>query len=151
MNVRSATRQCWRAKRGVDKLAIGGMLRSDRVAGVCSSIIGAAPPMAKPGRARSRRVSRFKTGTGTHQPKSSRSKKDKRVLELRLKVIGSNRVPATTFIITHSPSRSNRRDGLSFSGERGADDGEGPATLSVTKSIQNGGPRSTMMSTISTL
>src|SRR5260370_36709027 len=71
MNVRSATRKCWRAKRGVDKLAIGGMLRSDRVAGVCSSIIGAAPPMAKPGRARSRRVSRFKTGTGTHQPKAA--------------------------------------------------------------------------------
>ena len=29
------------------------------------------------------------------------------------------RVPATTFIITHSPSRSNRRDGFSFSGESG--------------------------------
>lgn len=28
------------------------------------------------------------------------------------------RVPATTFIITHSPSRSNRRDGLGFSEER---------------------------------
>ena len=30
---------------------------------------------------------------------------------------GSNPVPATTFIITHSPSRSNDRDGLrSFHG-----------------------------------
>src|SRR5713226_2964362 len=29
------------------------------------------------------------------------------------------RVPATTFVITHSPSRSNRRDGFSFSGESG--------------------------------
>ncbi len=28
------------------------------------------------------------------------------------------RVPATTFIITHSPSRSNRRDRFSFSEER---------------------------------
>src|ERR1700738_2072204 len=28
-----------------------------------------------------------------------------------LKVTGSNPVPATTFVITHSPSRSNRRDG----------------------------------------
>src|SRR6266508_5028220 len=35
-----------------------------------------------------------------------------------LKVIGSNPIPATTFVITHSPSRFNRRDGLSFSGER---------------------------------
>lgn len=29
------------------------------------------------------------------------------------------RLPATTFVITHSPSRSNRRDGLRFSGEGG--------------------------------
>src|ERR1700687_4595713 len=36
-----------------------------------------------------------------------------------LKVIGSNPIPATTFVITHSPSRPNRRDGLTFSGERG--------------------------------
>src|SRR6266436_710178 len=36
-----------------------------------------------------------------------------------LKVIGSNPIPATTFIITLSPSRSNRRDGFGFSGERG--------------------------------
>jgi hypothetical protein len=36
------------------------------------------------------------------------------------------RVPATTFVITHSPSRFNRRDGFSFSGERGASDGAGP-------------------------
>ena len=35
-----------------------------------------------------------------------------------LKVTGSNPIPATTFVITHSPSRFNRRDGLSFSGER---------------------------------
>ena len=28
------------------------------------------------------------------------------------------RVPATAFVITHSPSRSNRRDRFSFSGER---------------------------------
>jgi hypothetical protein len=35
-----------------------------------------------------------------------------------LKVIGSNPIPATTFVITHSPSRSNRRDRFSFSGER---------------------------------
>jgi hypothetical protein len=27
------------------------------------------------------------------------------------------RAPATTFVITHSPSRSNDRDGLRFSGE----------------------------------
>jgi hypothetical protein len=33
MNVRSATGQCWRAKIGVDKLAIGGMLGSDQVPG----------------------------------------------------------------------------------------------------------------------
>jgi hypothetical protein len=32
---------------------------------------------------------------------------------------GSNPVPATTFVITHSPSRSNRRDGSVLSGERG--------------------------------
>src|SRR5882762_6530374 len=31
-----------------------------------------------------------------------------------LKVTGSNPVPATTFVITHSPSRSNRQDGFSF-------------------------------------
>src|SRR6266581_856218 len=31
-----------------------------------------------------------------------------------LKVTGSNPIPATTFVITHSPSRSNRRDGSSF-------------------------------------
>jgi hypothetical protein len=37
-----------------------------------------------------------------------------------LKVIGSNPVPATTFVITRSPFRSNRRDGLTFSkGTRG--------------------------------
>jgi hypothetical protein len=38
-----------------------------------------------------------------------------------LKVTGSNSVPAATFIITHSPSRSNRRDGSVFSGERGTE------------------------------
>ena len=32
-----------------------------------------------------------------------------------LKVIGSNPIPATNFVITHSPSRSNRRDGFGFS------------------------------------
>src|ERR1700737_337726 len=31
-----------------------------------------------------------------------------------LKVIGSNPIPATTFIIIHSPSRSNRRNGFTF-------------------------------------
>ncbi len=36
-----------------------------------------------------------------------------------LKVIGSNPIPATTFVITRSPSRSNDWDGLTFSGERG--------------------------------
>jgi hypothetical protein len=36
-----------------------------------------------------------------------------------LKVIGSNPIPATTFVITHSPSRSNRRDGLAFLGNAG--------------------------------
>jgi hypothetical protein len=35
-----------------------------------------------------------------------------------LKVIGSNPIPATTFVITHSPSRSDRRDGFGFSEER---------------------------------
>src|SRR6266852_3191630 len=39
-----------------------------------------------------------------------------------LKVTGSNPVPATTFVITHSPSRSNRRDGgkcfLQYAGSR---------------------------------
>ena len=35
-----------------------------------------------------------------------------------LKVIGSNPIPATTFVITRSPSRSNRRDGLAFWGSR---------------------------------
>jgi hypothetical protein len=35
-----------------------------------------------------------------------------------LKVIGSNPIPATAFVITHSPSRSNHRDGLRFCGER---------------------------------
>src|SRR5712675_1174005 len=36
-----------------------------------------------------------------------------------LKVTGSNPVPATTFVITRSPSRSNRRDGLAFLGNAG--------------------------------
>ena len=37
-----------------------------------------------------------------------------------LKVIGSNPTPATSFVITHSPSRSDRRDYLEFSqGEGG--------------------------------
>src|SRR5438046_10266835 len=35
-----------------------------------------------------------------------------------LKVIGSNPIPATTFVITPSPSRSNRRDGFNLSEER---------------------------------
>jgi hypothetical protein len=35
-----------------------------------------------------------------------------------LKVIGSNPIPATTFVITHSPSRSNHPDGFGFSEER---------------------------------
>src|SRR5712671_700613 len=35
-----------------------------------------------------------------------------------LKVIGSNPIPATTFVIIHSPYRSNRRDGSSFSEEQ---------------------------------
>src|SRR5216683_6567455 len=48
------------------------------------------------------------------------------------------RIPATTFVITHSPSRSNRRDGFGFSEER-----RGRATeqvrlrASVTGSIEN--------------
>jgi hypothetical protein len=43
-----------------------------------------------------------------------------------LKVIGSNPILATTFIITRSPSRSDRRDGFTFSEERnGPDDGAG--------------------------
>src|SRR5260370_31128350 len=47
-------------------------------------------------------------------------------------------VPATTFVITHSPSRSNHRDGFGFSEER-----SGRATeqvrlrASVTGSIEN--------------
>src|SRR5713226_3137513 len=55
-----------------------------------------------------------------------------------LKVIGSNPIPATTFVITHSPSRSNHRDGFGFSEER-----SGRATelvrlrASVTGSIEN--------------
>jgi hypothetical protein len=36
-----------------------------------------------------------------------------------LKVTGSNPVPATSFVITRSPSRSNRRDGLAFLGNAG--------------------------------
>ena len=36
-----------------------------------------------------------------------------------LKVIGSNPIPATTFVITHSPSRSDSRDGLAFLGNAG--------------------------------
>jgi hypothetical protein len=35
-----------------------------------------------------------------------------------LKVIGSNPIPATTFIITHLPFRSNHQDGFGFSEER---------------------------------
>src|SRR5216683_6707916 len=42
---------------------------------------------------------------------------------------------ATTFIITHSPSRSNR-GGLRFSGEGGAGDQVGQLTLRVTKCIR---------------
>ena len=34
-----------------------------------------------------------------------------------LKVASSNLAPATTFVITHSPSRSNRRDGFGFLGK----------------------------------
>jgi hypothetical protein len=45
---------------------------------------------------------------------------------------------ATTFIITHSPSRSKRRDGFSFSEERRGP-GDGPATGGVTRSIDSGG------------
>jgi hypothetical protein len=40
------------------------------------------------------------------------------LLPHNLKVIGSNPIPATTFVITHSPSRSNRRDGFGLSEER---------------------------------
>ena len=59
-------------------------------------------------------------------------------MTLHLKATGSNPVPATTFVITHSPSRSNRRDGFGFSEER-----SGRATeqvrlrASVTGSIEN--------------
>ncbi len=57
-----------------------------------------------------------------------------------LKVIGSNPIPATTFVITHSPSRSNRRDRFSFSGEtQGPGDGAGPAACSVTRFIRSEG------------
>ena len=35
-----------------------------------------------------------------------------------LKVIGSNPIPATKIVITHSPSRSNHWDGFRFSEER---------------------------------
>ncbi len=55
------------------------------------------------------------------------------------------RVPATTFIITHSPSRSNRRDGFSFSEERkGPGDGPGPVTGGVTGSIESDGRTSAL-------
>jgi hypothetical protein len=37
-------------------------------------------------------------------------------MTLHLKATGSDPVPATTFVITRSPSRSNHRDGLTFSG-----------------------------------
>src|SRR6266403_1009557 len=44
------------------------------------------------------------------------------------------RVPATTFVITHSPSRSNHRDGSSFSEESGTGRRtRGPAACSVTR------------------
>jgi len=47
---------------------------------------------------------------------------------------GSNRVPATTFIITHSRSRSNHWDGFNFLRAAGwLADGAGPAAASVTK------------------
>src|SRR6266478_5926591 len=47
-----------------------------------------------------------------------------------LKITGSNPVPATTFIITHSPSRSNRRDGRGSSMEGTASTGTDPAAVS---------------------
>lgn len=37
------------------------------------------------------------------------------------------RVPETTFVITHSPPRSNRRDGFGFSRNHRPGDGLGPA------------------------
>ncbi len=45
---------------------------------------------------------------------------------------------ATTFIITYSPSRSNRRGGFSFSEERGAGRGSrhGPSRVCSRQGIQ---------------
>ena len=51
-----------------------------------------------------------------------------------LKVTGSNPVPATTFVITFSPSRSNDRGG--FPQNAGTGDGAGLLAGSVTRSIE---------------
>ena len=49
-----------------------------------------------------------------------------------LKVIGSNPIPATTFLITRSPSRSSHRGGFGFfERRRGRGNGAGPATAGV--------------------
>ena len=53
----------------------------------------------------------------------------------------SNPFPATTFVITHSPSRFNRRDGCDFFGEYTASDGSADiqigAPSGLRKSMQN--------------
>ena len=47
------------------------------------------------------------------------------------KPAGSDPIPATTFVITHSPSRSNHRDGFGFSEERSGRDRVDPAAAQV--------------------
>ena len=47
--------------------------------------------------------------------------------------------PATTFVITHSPSRSNRRDGFSFSGKSGAGRRSRSGFVRATRFIQSEG------------
>src|SRR5712664_4576090 len=54
-----------------------------------------------------------------------------------LKVIGSNPIPATTFVITRSPSRSNLRDGSGFSGDRLGGRQKEPAACSAIRSIRS--------------
>src|SRR5436190_974266 len=69
------------------------------------------------------------SGLNVHGPFESRSANFGQAHNL--KVIGSNPIPATTFIITHLPSRSNRRDGFGFSGRRAI---KGPAPCSADPS-----------------
>src|ERR1700686_1677298 len=52
------------------------------------------------------------------------------------------RVPATTFVITHSLSRSDRRDRfLAFHGTQEPGDGASSAARSVTRPVENDGWR----------